>query len=299
MIKISKFYTLLISFALFQSVQADIKDLTLNEISEKTSNFVSGIIPGEGLTEVDVRLRDNNLGNGNYEFKILGVRDILPSDNSNLFTQFSLHTQEINSDKRIIGNLGLGYRFLNSDQSMMFGANTFYDQDLEENHKRVGLGFEAKAAMLDFNYNLYQKATNQLVISGTNEQVLSGQEYNITSQIPYMPWSTFNFQGYRMENEKTTQDVKGNIYSLEMALNPSLQFDIEKDVSSVDGQEDEWNYRLTFTHPPRNNNASLLDGVVSQEAFVKKDMKDSLKGKVRRNNNLAVEIQGAITFTAK
>ena len=299
MIKISKFYKLLISFALFQSVQADIKDLTLNEISEKTSNFVSGIIPGEGLTEVDVRLRDNNLGNGNYEFKILGVRDILPSDNSNLFTQFSLHTQEINSDKRIIGNLGLGYRFLNSDQSMMFGANTFYDQDLEENHKRVGLGFEAKAAMLDFNYNLYQKATNQLVISGTNEQVLSGQEYNITSQIPYMPWSTFNFQGYRMENEKTTQDVKGNIYSLEMALNPSLQFDIEKDVSSVDGQEDEWNYRLAFTHPPRNNKASLLDGVVSQEAFVKKDMKDSLKGKVRRNNNLAVEIQGAITFTAK
>jgi len=298
-IKISKFYTLLISFALFQSVQADIKDLTLNEISEKTSNFVSGIIPGEGLTEVDVRLRDDNKGNGNYEFKILGVRDILPSDNSNLFTQFSLHTQEINSDKRIIGNLGLGYRFLNSDQSMMFGANTFYDQDLEENHKRVGLGFEAKAAMLDFNYNLYQKATNQLVISGTNEQVLSGQEYNITSQIPYMPWSTFNFQGYRMENEKTTQDVKGNIYSLEMALNPSLQFDIEKDVSSVDGQEDEWNYRLIFTHPPRNNKASLLDGVVSQEAFVKKDMKDSLKGKVRRNNNLAVEIQGAITFTAK
>ena len=299
MIKISKFYKLLISFALFQSVQADIKDLTLNEISEKTSNFVSGIIPGEGLTEVDVRLRDNNLGNGNYEFKILGVRDILPSDNSNLFTQFSLHTQEINSDKRIIGNLGLGYRFLNSDQSMMFGANTFYDQDLEENHKRVGLGFEAKAAMLDFNYNLYQKATNQLVISGTNEQVLSGQEYNITSQIPYMPWSTFNFQGYRMENEKTTQDVKGNIYSLEMALNPSLQFDILKDVSSVDGQEDEWEYMLTFTHPPRENKSTLADGLTSNEAFVKKDMQASLKDKVRRNNNLAVEIQGAITFTAK
>jgi hypothetical protein len=284
---------------LFQSVQADIKDLTLNEISEKTSKFVSGVIPGEGLTEVDVRLRDNNLGNGNYEFKILGVRDILPSDNTNLFTQFSLHTQEINSDKRFIGNLGFGYRFLNSDQSMMFGANTFYDMDLEEKHKRVGLGFEGKASMIDLNYNLYQKATNVKVISGTNEQVLSGQEYNVSSQLPYMPWTIFNFQGYRMENELASQDVKGNIYSLEMALNPSLQFDIEKDVSSVDGQEDEWNYRLTFTHPPRNNKTSLLDGVVSQEAFVKKDMKDSLKGKVRRNNNLAVEIQGAITFTAK
>ena len=289
----------IIAIFLGVNAHADIKGASLNKISEKVSTTVSNLIPGEGLTEVDVRLRDDNSGNGNYEFKILGVRDILPSDNSNLFTQFSLHTQEINSDKRIIGNLGLGYRFLNSDQSMMFGANTFYDQDLEENHKRVGLGFEAKAAMLDFNYNLYQKATNQLVISGTNEQVLSGQEYNITSQIPYMPWSTFNFQGYRMENEKTTQDVKGNIYSLEMALNPSLQFDILKDVSSVDGQEDEWEYMLTFTHPPRENKSTLADGLTSNEAFVKKDMQASLKDKVRRNNNLAVEIQGAITFTAK
>ena len=289
----------IIAIFLGVNAHADIKGVSLNKISEKVSSTVSNLIPGEGLTEVDVKLRDDNNGNGNYEFKILGVRDILPSDNSNLFTQFSLHTQEINSDKRIIGNLGLGYRFLNSDQSMMFGANTFYDQDLEENHKRVGLGFEAKAAMLDFNYNFYQKATNQLVISGTNEQVLSGQEYNITSQIPYMPWSTFNFQGYRMENEKATQDVKGNIYSLEMALNPSLQFDILKDVSSVDGQEDEWEYMLTFTHPPRENKSTLADGLTSNEAFVKKDMQASLKDKVRRNNNLAVEIQGAITFTAK
>ena len=290
--------TCIIAIFLGVNAHADIKGASLNKISEKVSSTVSNLIPGEGLTEVDVRLRDDNAGNGNYEFKILGVRDILPSDNSNLFTQFSLHTQEINSDKRIIGNLGLGYRFLNSDQSMMFGANTFYDQDLEENHKRVGLGFEAKAAMLDFNYNLYQKATNQLVISGTNEQVLSGQEYNITSQIPYMPWSTFNFQGYRMENEKAAQDVKGNIYSLEMALNPSLQFDILKDVSSVDGQEDEWEYAVTFTYPPKENKSTLVDGLKSDEAFVKKNMQASLKDKVRRNNNLGVEIQGSIIFTS-
>ena len=291
--------TCIIAISLGVNAHADIKGASLNKISEKVSSTVSNLIPGEGLTEFDVRLRDDNSGNGNYEFKILGVRDILPSDNSNLFTQFSLHTQEINSDKRIIGNLGLGYRFLNSDQSMMFGANTFYDQDLEENHKRVGLGFEAKAAMLDFNYNLYQKATNQLVISGTNEQVLSGQEYNITSQIPYMPWSTFNFQGYRFENEKAAQETKGNIYSLEMALNSSLQFDIDKDVSSVNGAEDEWNYKLTFTHPPKENKPTLLDGAVTQEAFVKKNMQNSLKGKVRRTNNLAVEIQGAVVITRK
>ena len=277
----------------------------LNKIAEKTTNFVSGLIPGEGLTEVDINLRDSNFlrekreGNNNIQFSILGVRDVLSKENSNLFTQFSLHTQDINDDQRIIGNLGLGYRFLNSDQSMMFGANTFYDQDLSEEHKRLGAGLEAKAAMLDFNYNLYQKATNQKIISGTAEQTLSGQEYNISSQIPYLPWTTFNYQGYRWENEKSVQDNKGNIYSLEMALSPSVQFIAEKDTSSVGGQDDLLNYKLTFIHPPRNNKSTLLDGAIAQNAFDKKDMKATLKDKVRRNNNLAVEIQGSVIITSK
>ena len=182
---------------------------------------------------------------------------------------------------------------------MMFGANTFYDQDLEESHKRVGFGLEGKAAILDLNYNHYQKATNMKLVSGVKEQTLSGQEYNISSQIPYLPWTTFNLQGYRFENEKAAQDSKGNIYSLEMALNPSLQFDVDKDVSSVNGAEDEWGYKLTFTHPPKENKPTLLDGAVAQEAFVKKNMKNSLKEKVRRNNNLAVEIQGSVIITSK
>ena len=155
----------------------------------------------------------------------------------------------------------------------MLSFDTFYDQDLSEDHKRVGFGLEAKASMLNFNYNQYQKATNQKIINTTAEQILSGNDYNINSQIPYMPWTTFNFQGYRLENEKAAQDQKGKIYSLEMALNPSLQFNIENDRSSVEGQDDEWSYNLTFSHPPKNNKPTLLNGATSDEMFVKANMK--------------------------
>ena len=297
--------TCIIAVFLGVNAHADIKGASLNKISEKVSSTVSNLIPGEGLTEVDINMRDANFsrlmrdGNSSFQFSILGVRDIIEKENSNLFTQFSLHNQDINNDQRIIGNLGLGYRFLNSDQSMMFGANTFYDQDLSEGHKRIGAGLEAKAAMLNFNYNLYQKATNQKVVSGNKEQTLSGQEYNISSQIPYMSWATFNYQGYRWENEKAEQDNKGNIYSLEMVLSPSVQFIAEKDKSSVDGQDNLFNYKLTYIYPPRNNKPSLLDGAIDQNAFAKKDMQVALKNKVKRNNNLAVEIQGAIIVTKK
>ena len=291
---------------LFASASAHAEDfVTIGKVTDKAAKYVSGLIPGEGLTEVDITVKDSNLFRGErdgeavFQFNVLAVRDILSKENSNLFTQFSLHSQEINNDQRTIGNLGLGYRFLNSKQSMMFGANTFYDQDWIGGHKRVGVGLEAKAALLNFNYNLYQKATNQIIISDTKEQVLSGQEYNINSQVPYMPWATINYSGYRMENEKALQDVKGAIYSLEMDLSPSLRLTGERDVSSVDGQEDISNFNLAWIYPPRKNKSTLLDGATTQEAFVKKDMQATLKDKVRRNNNLAVEIQGTIIFTSK
>ena len=291
--------TCIIALSLGVNAHADIKDVTLNKISEKVSSTASNLIPGEGLTEVDISVRDDNEGNPEVQFDILGVRDLIDNENSNVFTQFSLHSQDVNGDKRAIGNIGLGYRELNTDQSMMVGGNIFYDVDLFEQHQRLSMGLEARAAIIDFNYNYYQEISNNQIVDGINEKVLSGQEYNLSSQLPYMPWTTFNIQGYRFENEKAAQDTKGNIYSLEMALTPSLAFDVENDVSSVDGQDDMWNYRLTFTHPPLTNKATLMDGLTSDVAFVKANMQDKLKDKVRRNNNLVVEIQGAVTITKK
>jgi len=290
-----KILLLFLTFFIFSVSNADMKSKTLSKASEKISSILGNLIPGEGVTEVSVEIREED----NPDFEILGVRDISANENSNFFTQFSLHNNEVNGDNRYIGNLGLGYRLLNSDKSMMFGVNSFYDRDIQENHSRISLGLEAKASVLDFTFNQYQKTTNQKIIDGTAEQVLSGNEYNLSSQVPYMPWTTFNFQGYRWENEKALQDTKGNVYSLEMALNPSLQFDISRDVSSVNGVDDVDVAKLTFVYPPRENKTTLQNGLVSELAFVKENMEDKLKEKVRRNNNLVVEIQGAVIITSQ
>ena len=57
--------------------------------------------------------------------------------------------------------------------------------------------------------------------------------------------------------------------------------------------------KLTFVHPPRENKPTLQDGLVSEIAFVKENMEGKLKEKVRRNNNLVVEIQGSVIITSK
>ena len=290
-----KILLLFLTFFIFSVSNADMKSKTLSKASEKISSILGNLIPGEGVTEVSVEIREED----NPDFEILGVRDILSKENSNLFTQFSIHNNEVNGDNRYIGNLGLGYRFLNSDKSMMFGVNSFYDQDFEDHHRRASVGLEAKASVLDFTFNQYQKLTNQKVIDGVKQQVLSGSEYNLASPIPYMAWTTFNVKGYRWENEKATQDSKGNIYSLEMALAPSLQLDLSRDNSSVDGVEDENSAKIIFIYPPQEKKPSLKDGVFSEAAFVKENVEDKLRDKVRRNNNLTVEIQGAVVVTRK
>tara|TARA_B100000795_G_scaffold224988_1_gene180590 strand:+ start:118 stop:1005 length:888 start_codon:yes stop_codon:yes gene_type:complete len=289
---------IVISLLLSTAANADDKAKVLNKVSGKIGQTIASIIPGEGITETSLELRDDS-DDSNFEFSILGVRDILSKENSNLFTQVSLHTQDINNDQRIVGNFGLGYRILTLNQSMMFGTNIFYDQDYTEGHNRLGFGLEGKAAMLDFSYNEYFKSTNQKIVNGIKEQVLSGYEYNISSQIPYMPWSKINYQEYEWDNEKAKNNLEGSIYSIEMALTQSLDFNLEKDVSSVTGVDDKHNYELVYVYPPRENKPTLLDGLVSNLAFEKKNMQNKLKEKVRRNNNLVVEIQGSVVFTSK
>ena len=291
--------SLIIAILLLVSIEANAGDkaVALDKVSEKIGSAIGNFIPGEGITETSLELRDGD--DSNFEFSILGVRDISSKENSNLFTQISLHTQDVNNDQRIVGNFGLGYRILTPNQSMMFGTNIFYDQDYSEGHNRLGFGLEGKAAMLDFSYNEYFKSTNQKIVKGIQEQVLSGNEYNISSQIPYLPWSKINYQGYKWENEKASSNLEGVIYSLEMALTRSLDLNIEKDVSDVAAVKDQHNYELVFVYPPRENKITLMDGATSGVAFEKKNMQASLKDKVRRNNNLTVEIQGSVVFTSK
>ena len=264
-----------------------VEQIVIDNLSGKISEKVAGWIPGEGHTEASIELRDE----GNPDFEILAVRDILAQTNSNYFTQFSLHNGEVDSNNRLIGNIGLGYRFLTDDKSTMLGVNSFLDADFGEGHRRGSIGLEAKKSILDFTFNEYFKISNQKFPDSVKEQVLSGREYNLSSQVPHMPWATINLQGYYWENELATRDTKGNVYSLEMMLSPSLQLDYNYDESSNDSIDDEQWVKLSFLYPPKETKPTLADGFISEEQFVKENMEEKLKEKVRRNNDLVVEIQ--------
>ena len=163
-----KILVLILTFFISSAVNADVKSKALNKLSSTFENMM----PGDGITEVSVDYNDGD--EDQLNFSILGVRDIKATDISNLFTQFSLMNQEINSENRIIGNLGFGYRHLLDVNNLMLGANTFYDRDLTDGQSRLGLGVEIKGAIIDLTANSYRKITNSKIVNGDREQVLSG-----------------------------------------------------------------------------------------------------------------------------
>ena len=266
-----------------------------NSYAKDVSEFFSNLIPGEGLTEASIQINEDD----NPDLEILAVRDISADEMSNLFSQFSLHTQEINNDNRFITNVGIGYRALNQDKTSMAGINSFIDYDLQGHHARASIGLEAKASLLDLTANSYHKLTNMQTVDGTEEQVLTGYEINLASQVPYMPWSKINWQNYFWDNEKASKDTKGNKLSWEMLFSPTVQFDVTADFSDNSAIDDKYSYKLSFVYPPRDNKKTLQDGFLSDLAFEKENVERKLKEKVRRSNNLAVEVQGSIIITSK
>ena len=265
-----------------------------NSYAKDVSEFFNNLIPGEGLTEASIQINEDD----NPDLEILALRDIESTNNSNLFTQFSLHTQETNGHNRLIGNIGLGYRKLSHDKSNVVGVNLFLDNDFNAGHQRGSVGFELKGANLDLTANSYHKITNMEVYKSTEEQVLTGYTINLATQIPYAPWAKINWENYSWENEKASSDTEGNSLALEAYLSPSVQLELKNDMSDNSGVEDEFTSKLTYTYPPREDGKSMKDGF-SNVAFEKENVQKKLKEKVKRNNNMTVEVQGSIIVTSK
>ena len=293
----NKFVIIFILF-IFSTISfaEELKDKLYDTASEKLSVGIGNLIPGEGVTEVSIELTDEK--DDDIDIHILGVRDLASTEKSNFFTQFSFHNTEVNNNTRFIGNIGLGYRKLSSDNNYLFGINTFLDHDINHDHGRVGLGLELKASIIDFSANYYNKITNQTVIDGAKEQVLNSLDFNISSQVPHMPWAIFNWKGYSHDAEKADEDSAGNMYSLELAINPAVQFDLSLDKATNSGVEDVYSGTINFIYPPKEEKLTMASGL-SENAFEKANMKSKLKEKIRRNNNLVVEIQGAVIVTSK
>ena len=268
---------------------ADTSNDIINKLSDKVSSFVENTLGGD--TEFSLEFPEND----EVELELLKFKELDSSENQNSFSQFSLHTQEVNDDTRFILNLGYGQRYISSDKSMITGMNAFIDYDTE-GHARTSLGVEAKAPILELTGNYYLGLTGAETIDGTKEKVLDGYELNLSSQLPFMPWTRINVQNYDFKKDKASENTGGNLVSLEMNLSPSIQFEASRNFIDTTGVDDENSFKIMYYNPPRNK-TSLQDGFLSASAFEKGDVEIKMKDKVRRRNAMTIEGQGAVVLT--
>ena len=257
-----------------------------NDISTKVSDYISNLIPGDGDTEVSIDLRENN----KPDYSILTVREIEKTETGNLFTQFSIFNTEKNNDERIVGNLGIGQRFLSDDKTLMTGLNGFIDID-DAGNSRTSLGIEARSAVIEFAYNQYFGLGN-----ATDEKVLDGYDLRLASQIPHLHWADIFVNTYEWEGEDR-DDIKGAKYGSELLLTPNINLELAYDDKDKKGLEDEWYAHIEIVHPPRSG-STLQDGFINSSMWKEeKNMSGELLTKVERNNKIMVEFKGLSTIS--
>ena len=259
----------------------------LKKYASDVEKLVPKLIPGQGIMEVSIDLREN------YKpaFSILGTRELKKLDNGNYFTQFSLFNEEKYNSERFTGNLGFGTRRLTDDKTLLKGVNFFLDMDSKSN-TRGSIGGEIKNAVLQLTSNYYKKIHN-----GTNfEKVLDGYDIQLTSQVPYLHWAnvfTNQYKWYGVDRG----DVEGRKYGSELFLLPSLNLEFAYDDKSVKGVEDEYYAKIIFVYPPKERRLTALDGISGLMWKKEKDMSSELLVKVKRQNKIMVELSGAATIS--
>ena len=278
---------IILFFLVNPSISAEIKNNLLDKSSKVITENVSNLLPGEGLTEVSIDIRENY----KPDISILGVRELKKMDDGNYFTQFSLIKTEQNNDERYVGNLGFGTRRLNNDNTLVTGFNTFIDYDNEGN-TRGSIGAEVKNSVLDLSSNYYKKIDN----GNNTEEVLDGYDVQLTTQVPYLHWANAFYNQYKWHGVNKA-DIKGAKYGTELFLTSYMNFEFAYDNKDQTGLKDELYAKLQFIYPPRQGPTFLQSGISSSMWKVEKDMSDQLLTKVKRTNRIMVEFSGIATIS--
>lgn len=228
------------------------------------------------------------------EYSILTVQPLYQDDakQNTVFVQASQLRYAMFGEYRDTTNLGLGYRRLFLDDKLLAGVNGFYDREWTNLHQRTSVGAEMKFASLDLGANRYMALSDgRTVDTGVVEQALDGWDVELRSQLPFLPWARAGARYYVWEKDKAADDTKGWQYTLETDITQNTLVELGWSKDNANGVTTMLSVRFRLADP--NRPTLFSDQAVSATAFEMRDMKQHTLEKVRRENKIIVERQGA------
>ena len=247
-----------------------------NQISESISLFAKDHFE-------NMKYLDFNINAQEYlkpTFSIMSVNEITKIASGTIFNQTSINTHD--GDETI--NLGFGVRKLLNDNTLLLGANTFYDHQLTESHERVGLGAEAITSIFDLRGNYYNALSARRTNSeGTIERALDGWDLRGDYHLPIDQDVNLFVSAFEFENPEdiSSYKEKGNKFGADAQLG---NFAIEAGYMNDNQDNDAWfgsiKYVVNFGGENQSN--------TPKNSKTLTDVSDKLYQPVKRENKIRV-----------
>ena len=250
---------------------ADIKNKFMNNFNSYLNDSLGQLFP---TAEVSLSSGTTNEVTGSI-LVVKPLSDI--NDNENiLFTQGSLF---LSDNSRETLNFGIGKRRLLNDDTLLIGANLFYDHELDYDHQRASVGLEAISSVGSLRFNQYYGLSNKKKgFNDVNEEALDGQDMEVGAPLPYLPWTNFSYRSFEWKGVDGTADQKGDEISLEAKFSG---FNVEVGKRSHDGNTKD-NEFLKLTWTCCNKDQEEIG--ISDTAYELTSVADQKFAKVERQN---------------
>lgn len=255
-------------------------------------------------------------GGGANSYYGLYLQTVQPLGNYNEASEDMFFWQgrlNYNSASQTVANLGIGYRSLSSDMSILYGANLFYDfgyyqtSGLPANfqqttasysHQRVGLGLENFYGYLEGRFNFYMGISSPVMlgVSSDNwaymERAATGMDAEVGGALPFAPYLSVFGKGYYYFKQYNALNWNGNDLNglgarVNLQATPQLNFEIGADFNngvSPNNYYGKVSFNLLELPKP-----ALFDGVPMINGMAQYNLQNKLLQPVQRNNDIVVE----------
>jgi hypothetical protein len=204
----------------------ELGDFTLGVVNNQVNLLEEAVIGGSRFTYLDFSIGSDIFGldtGSDTKTELMAVYGLYEDENLFLFNQGSV----VNFDGRNTYNLGFGARRISDDETVIVGANAFYDYEASSGHKRSSLGVELMTSILEFRANKYNAITGAITYNGIEEAALDGQDFKLTANLPYFYSSNIHFtssewkdgEGYKTETEQL--GISAEVF-------PNVVFDVSR-----------------------------------------------------------------------
>ena len=247
-----------------------------NEFNKRISSFIKDNLPNNKYLDFSINTQDYL----KPTFSIMSVNEIMKIDSGTIFNQTSINTHD--GDETI--NIGFGTRKLLNDNTLILGANTFYDHQLTESHKRVGAGAEVITSIFDVRANYYNALSGRRINSeGTIERTLDGWDLRGDYHLPIKHDVNLFFSAFEFENPEDISSYKetGNKFGADAKLgNFVIEGGYMDDNQNNDSYFGSIKYVVNFGSDNQKNSSSNSKSL--------EDVSDQLYQPVKRENKIRV-----------